>query len=96
MRVVLDCNALVSAARVDGTCRALLDRVMRRHDLVLSQPILSEYAAVAERPRQAHRRRPERTRPQRVAPRRHLFRGRLPQLPRLREPGELNSLTSRT
>ena len=53
MRVVLDCNVLVSAARVDGTCRALLDRVVRRHDIVLSQPILAEYAAVAERPRQA-------------------------------------------
>ena len=53
MRVVLDCNVLVSAARVDGACRALLDRVMRRHDIVLSQPILAEYAAVAERPRQA-------------------------------------------
>ena len=53
MRVVLDCNVLVSAARVDGACRALLDRVVRRHDIVLSQPILAEYAAVAGRPRQA-------------------------------------------
>ena len=53
MRVVLDCNVLVSAARVDGACRALLDRVVRRHDIVLSRPILAEYSAVAERPGQA-------------------------------------------
>ena len=53
MRAVLDCNVLVSAARVDGACRALLDRVVRQHDIVLSRPILAEYAAVAERPRQA-------------------------------------------
>ena len=53
MRVVLDCNVLVSAARVDGACRTLLDRVVRRHDIVLSQPILAEYSAVAGRPRQA-------------------------------------------
>ena len=50
---VLDCNVVVSAARVDGACRALLDRVVRRHDIVLSRPILAEYATVAERPRQA-------------------------------------------
>ena len=53
MRVVLDCNVLVSAARVDGACRALLDRVVRQHDIVLSRPILAEYTTVAERPRQA-------------------------------------------
>ena len=53
MRLVFDCNVLVSAARVDGACRALLDRVVQRHDIVLFRPILAEYAAVAERPRQA-------------------------------------------
>ena len=49
MRVVLDCNVLVSAARVDGTCREVINRVVRGHDIVLSRPILSEYKAVAER-----------------------------------------------
>ena len=49
MRVVLDCNVLVSAARVDGTCREVIDRVVRGHEIVLSRPILSEYEAVAER-----------------------------------------------
>ena len=53
MRVVLDCNVLVSAARIDGACRALLDRVVRRQNIVLFRPILAEYEAVAERPRQA-------------------------------------------
>jgi len=49
MRVVLDCNVLVSAARVDGTCREVVNRVVRKHEIVLSRPILSEYEAVAER-----------------------------------------------
>lgn len=53
MRVVLDCNVLVSAARVDGTCRKVIDRVVRQHEIVLSDPILSEYEAVARRPSQA-------------------------------------------
>ena len=53
MKVVLDCNVIVSAARIDGTCRAVLDRVVRHHDIVLSAPILAEYVHVADRPRQA-------------------------------------------
>ena len=52
MRVVLDCNVIVSAARIDGTCRAVVDRAVRRHELVLPEPILSEYEAVAGRRRQ--------------------------------------------
>ena len=53
MRVVLDCNVLVSAARIDGTCREVIDRVVRQHEIVLSEPILSEYEAVAARRGQA-------------------------------------------
>ena len=53
MRVVLDCNVLVSAARTNGTCREVIDRVVRRHEIVLSEPILSEYEAVAGRRSQA-------------------------------------------
>ena len=53
MRVVLDCNVIVSAARIDGTCRTVVDRVVRSHDIVLSQPVLEEYEAVAARPKQA-------------------------------------------
>ena len=53
MRVVLDCNIVVSAARVDGTCREVIDRAVRGHEIVLSDPILSEYRAVAARCSQA-------------------------------------------
>ena len=50
MRVVLDCNVVVAAARVDGACREVIDRVVRHHEIVLSVPVLSEYETVAERP----------------------------------------------
>ena len=53
MKVVIDCNVLVSAARIDGVCRAVIDTVVRQHDIVLSNPILAEYEAVAGRPKQA-------------------------------------------
>lgn len=53
MRVVLDCNVVVSAARVRGTCREVIDRAVRAHEIVLSEPILSEYRAIAARPSQA-------------------------------------------
>ncbi len=52
MKVVLDCNVVVAAARTDGACREAIDRVMRDHELVLSAPILSEYETVAARPAQ--------------------------------------------
>ena len=53
MKVVLDCNVLVSAARIDSTCRAVIDAVVRWHEIVLSEPILAEYNAVAGRRSQA-------------------------------------------
>ena len=53
MRVVLDCNVVVSAARVDGTCREVIDRVIRGHEIVVSGPNLSEYLTIARRPSQA-------------------------------------------
>ena len=53
MRVVLDCNVLVSAARINGTCRKVIDWVVRHHEIVLSKPILSEYEALAGRRSQA-------------------------------------------
>lgn len=49
MRVVLDCNVLMSAARIDGTCREVVDRAVRRHEIVLSEPIVQEHEAVAAR-----------------------------------------------
>ena len=53
MRTVLDCNVVVSAARVDGACREVIDRAVRGHEIVLSGPILSEYQAIARQPSQA-------------------------------------------
>lgn len=53
MRVVLDCNVVVSAARVDGACREVIDRVIGGHEIVVSGPILSEYLAIARWPSQA-------------------------------------------
>ncbi len=53
MRIVLDCNVVVSAARVNGACREVIGRVVRQHELVLSRPILREYETVARRPRLA-------------------------------------------
>ena len=53
MKVVLDCNVIVSAARIDGTCRAVVDNVLRHHDIVLSELILAEYESVAARPKHA-------------------------------------------
>ena len=54
MNVVVDCNVLVSASRVDGVCRKVIDNVVRWHDIILSDLILAEYEAVAERPKHAH------------------------------------------
>jgi putative PIN family toxin of toxin-antitoxin system len=56
MRVVLDCNVVIAAARTDGVCRAVVLDVIRHHELVLSEPILQEYRSVGARPRhRAHR-----------------------------------------
>ena len=54
MKVVLDCNVLISVAQTDGACRKVIDRVVRHHQIILSAPILSEYVAVATRPRLVH------------------------------------------
>ena len=48
MRVVLDCDIIVSAARIEGTCRAVFDTVARRHDIVLSEPILTDGRRTAQ------------------------------------------------
>lgn len=53
MRVVLDCNVLVSAARAKGVCREVFSSAARHHQLFLSYPIVAEYEKVAERPEHA-------------------------------------------
>ena len=50
MRVVRDCNVLVSAARSGGVCGAIVIATVRDCEVVLSRPIADEYRAVAERP----------------------------------------------
>ena len=49
MRVVIDCNVLVSAARSEGVCREVVERTLRHHLVVLSSPIVREYKKIAER-----------------------------------------------
>ena len=49
MRVVIDCNVLVSAARSGGTCAEAVIKAVRDHEIVLSRPIVDEYKGIAER-----------------------------------------------
>ena len=49
MRVVIDCNVLVSAARSGGTCAKVVIKAIRDHEVVLSAPIVDEYEGIAER-----------------------------------------------
>ena len=51
MRVVLDCNVLISAGLADGICRKVINEVLIYHEIILSAPILLEYTLVADRPR---------------------------------------------
>jgi putative PIN family toxin of toxin-antitoxin system len=48
MKVVLDCNVLVSAAISRSTCRQLLDETARFHMLVYSRETLQEFLAVMQ------------------------------------------------
>lgn len=50
MRVVLDCNVIVSAARAEGVCREVFTQATQYHHVFLSPPIIHEYERVAERP----------------------------------------------
>ena len=49
MRVVIDCNIVVAAARIDGLCRTALIAAIRDHEIVLSEPIMDEYRDVCAR-----------------------------------------------
>jgi uncharacterized protein len=51
MRIVLDCNVVIAAARTDGLCRSVLLHVVREHEVILSPPILQEYRSVDARPK---------------------------------------------
>ena len=49
MKVVIDCNVLVSAARSGGTCAKAIIEAVRAHEIVLSDPVVDEYEEIAER-----------------------------------------------
>ncbi|MFT4233992.1 MAG: putative toxin-antitoxin system toxin component, PIN family [Microbacterium sp.] len=51
MRVVIDCNVVISAVLTDGTCRAVVVRAVAHDDVFVSAPILDEYRAVSARPK---------------------------------------------
>lgn len=51
MRVVLDCNVLISAGLNPGICRTVLHEVLESHQCILSAEILREYVTVARRKR---------------------------------------------
>lgn len=53
MRVVLDCNVIVSAARAEGVCREVVRGVVQHHQIFLSHPITAEYEKIAKRPMHA-------------------------------------------
>ena len=53
MKVVIDCNVLVSAARSGGVCGTVIIEAVRCHEIVLSDPIVDEYKTITERLRHA-------------------------------------------
>lgn len=53
MRVVIDCNVVVSAARSRGVCGQVVVEAVGRHRVALADEIVREYRAVAVRPRHA-------------------------------------------
>lgn len=53
MRVVIDCNVVVSAARSPGVCGQVVVEAVGRHRVALADEIVREYRAVAVRPRHA-------------------------------------------
>ncbi|MFA6021310.1 MAG: putative toxin-antitoxin system toxin component, PIN family [Rhodospirillales bacterium] len=53
MRIVIDCNIVVSAAGSKGVCADVVLLAVRHHDIILSEPILDECRLVAHRPKHA-------------------------------------------
>ncbi len=56
MKIVIDCNVIISAGLTKGTCRQVLLSVLDNHTLIVSEPILEEWACVIQREKfSAHR-----------------------------------------
>lgn len=51
MKIVVDCNVVVSAGITDGVCAHVIRDVFLYHELILSLPIVEEYEIVCQRPR---------------------------------------------
>ena len=49
MKVVIDCNIVISAGLNPGNCRSVIHTVVHSHECILSIGILREYVAVAKR-----------------------------------------------
>lgn len=51
MRLVLDCNVIIAAGLTRGTCAAVVELAVRSHEIVVSDGVVMEYRAVAQRPK---------------------------------------------
>mgnify|MGYP002148985744 CR=1 FL=1 len=51
MRLVLDCNVVVAAARGSETCRRVVVHTIEKHEAVVSEPVMAEYHDVSARPK---------------------------------------------
>ncbi len=49
MKVVIDCNVVISAGLTNASCRQVIYEVVKSHDCILSLEILQEYDTVAKR-----------------------------------------------
>lgn len=45
----MDCNVVIAAGLTNGTCRKIFMSVLRDHTLIISEPIVKEYASVIQR-----------------------------------------------
>ncbi len=51
MKIVVDCNVIISASISDGTCAQVVQKVLSSHIWIASIPILEEYEEVCRRPK---------------------------------------------
>ena len=51
MKIVVDCNVMISAGITDGICAQVVQSVISSHTWIMSLPILEEYEEVCRRPR---------------------------------------------
>ena len=54
MRVILDCNVIISAGLTNGVCRRVVLDVFENHNLFISEEILIEYQGVISREKFKH------------------------------------------